>query len=226
MRKQTHKSPTVGGKLVHGSVSESRVPAVRHGRLRVSLIALVLLVLSCALVLSASRSLGRGFDGQVVHKVQNSGLIDNHSLYLLDILPDIQKDTDANPGHGSGVSSDPADRGSGNLPAEPEPGQATAMPITGTGAPESATPATHERTFADFDHLRALARARIVGVSALVYANAPLGVRIRKEVNSPWIYVDSTPHLDQGVHWLLFGIGGVIVACILAWRSGGIGIGR
>ncbi|HEY9070568.1 MAG TPA: hypothetical protein VIV61_09935 [Candidatus Ozemobacteraceae bacterium] len=57
-------------------------PAARRGRIRIQLIAVLLLGIAISMMLSASRSLSREFDGLIVDKLSEEGL---RSAYWLDL---------------------------------------------------------------------------------------------------------------------------------------------
>ncbi len=55
----------------------------RFGKIKSRVFALIVLMLSCSLALSAFRSLSRKFDGKIVYKkVQNGFISNNYDLYL------------------------------------------------------------------------------------------------------------------------------------------------
>lgn len=53
------------------------------GKIKTRIFALILLMLSCSLALAAIKSLGRSFDGMIMHKEIHSGFIQkNYDLYI------------------------------------------------------------------------------------------------------------------------------------------------
>ncbi len=129
-----------------------------------SLVALVLLVLGVSLVLSGTRSLRRSFDGFVLHKVENTGLLNSYVLYLVD-----------------------------------QPDQSTVAVPAGV--------------------INVLATARMVGVGNMVYADAQVGIKVRKDPDSPWIWLESERYLDLGVRWILMGLFWAVLSLIVARQA-------
>lgn len=62
---------------------EEKTKYNQSGKIKARLFALLLLVLSCSLTLSAYKSLRRSFDGKIVYKkVQNGFIKNNYDLYI------------------------------------------------------------------------------------------------------------------------------------------------
>ena len=59
---------------------------LRAGKIKTRIFAMILLILSCSMLLSAGRSLGREFSGTVIRKSQNQGIA--LTQYYLHIMPD------------------------------------------------------------------------------------------------------------------------------------------
>ena len=63
------------------------------GKIKTRVFALILLMLSCSLALSAIKSLGRSFDGMIMHKEIHSGFIQkNYDLYINQDYKDYKKE--------------------------------------------------------------------------------------------------------------------------------------